>query len=47
LRDRSGRESIVYAISQDLGASVELAARSRNRRLQEFDAALATFARRR
>jgi serine/threonine-protein kinase len=40
-----GRESIVYGISQDLGASIELAARRPQQALQDFDAALATFAR--
>jgi tetratricopeptide (TPR) repeat protein len=39
-----GRDSMVYAITQDLGASIELAARRPQQAIQDFDAALATFA---
>jgi serine/threonine-protein kinase len=40
-----GRDSMVYAITQDLGASIELAARRPQTAILEFDAALATFSR--
>jgi len=39
-----GRDSMVYAITQDLGASIELAARRPQQAIQDFDAALAAFA---
>lgn len=40
-----GRESTVYAITQHLGASIELAARKPQAALQDFDAAIAVYVR--
>jgi len=40
-----GRDSTVYAITQHLGASIELAARRPQASLQDFDAAIAVYAR--